>query len=161
MQMLRYTTKSVIFIMLIMLINGCSTKVEVKSLRAPVVQSADIKNIVVPKMKQDNLRLTESLRNKMANLEIENKKFFNIIDRDNIDLILKEQLLQDSGLVNISNKNRLEGLSQADSILIGEIIQKSVDYSFNYETRTNYDKCIEYLHYKDGKKAAKHIINIK
>ncbi len=133
-------------------LTSCSTKVTVKSLQPAKISSPDIKTIIVDDIKNDNVGLTYTIRSKMSNMKFDNKTYFTLVNRNQDKRILEEQRLMDSGLID-TNTDTSYTLKEAKSILSGAIIGKSVNRYRKYETRTNYDKCLQYMN-KD-KKACK------
>ncbi|HFU76371.1 MAG TPA: hypothetical protein ENK66_09015, partial [Arcobacter sp.] len=132
-----------LFMWLVVLLNGCAQKANVKSLEPAIISDPSIKEVSIAKFKNDSVNLRESIVSQMDNISFSNKKFFTIVNREDVEQILEEQKLQDSGLV----KNRGDeeyGLRDISSIISGKITTKTKKTSKYKEERTNYDKCIKY-----------------
>jgi len=130
---------------------ACSQKTTIKALKPSLVEDSAIKKISIEKIENDDISLSLNIQSKMNTLQFNNKKYFTIINRNQSSNILKEQKLQDSGLVNLS-KNKRFGLGEVESILSGSINSKEYDKNEFYEKRTNYNKCIRYEKNKDNTK---------
>lgn len=131
---------------------GCAQKVHVKSLEPAIINDASIKNTSISEFSNDSVHLRESILSKMGAIFFQGKQYFNIVNREDTNKILKEQKLQDSGLV--SNKGDEEYvLSDIDSIILGKVIIKNKKHNRYRESRTNYDRCLKYS--KNGKTCVK------
>jgi len=127
---------------------GCAQKVHVKSLEPAIVNDASIKNTSISEFSDDSVHLRESILSQMGAIFFQGKQYFNIVNREDTNKILKEQKLQDSGLV--SNKGDEEyALSDINSIIFGKVIIKNKKHNRYRESRTNYDRCLKYS--KNGK----------
>jgi len=142
--------KSFAFICISFLFISCATKITVTALRPSIVYDKDIKQVSILKFKNDNISLSSYIEAKMGKILFDDKKYFKIINREDIDTILEEQKLQDSGLVNDIDEN-LFGLSTVKSLITGKVNSTTKSTKYFYETRTNYDRCLKYK-VKNGKK---------
>lgn len=148
------TTNKHIFSLLIVLttlsfiFSGCSQKVTVKSLKPALIDNQAIKKTAILSFKSDNYGLRESIISNMNKVVFDGKNYFSIVNREDTQKILKEQKLQDSGLVNLETFKQF-GLSDVDSLITGKILLK--DYSTNYyqKEKYNYKRCLRYS--DDGK----------
>jgi len=144
-------TYFVLLTLLSIVFTACSQKTTIKSLKPSLVDDSAIKKISIEEIKNDDISLSLNIQSKMNTLQFNNKKYFTIINRNQSSNILKEQKLQDSGLVNVSRTKRF-GLGEVESILSGSINSKEHDKNEFYEKRTNYNKCIRYEKNKDNTK---------
>jgi tetratricopeptide (TPR) repeat protein len=137
-----------IFILLGFIFSGCSQKVTVKSIKAPKVFDADIKQIKLKKLKYDDIGQTNFIYSKLSNLIFDNKKYFTVVYENDLNTVLKEQRLKDSGIIN--SDDVFEGFQDVKSTLEGKVSKSKSSRSY-LESRTNYDKCVKYK-IKDKKK---------
>ena len=128
---------------------ACSTKVIVKAIKPSAINDSSIKQVSILNFKNDDISLASSIESQMNKVIFNKKNYFKIINRKELDIILKEQKLQDSGLVN--NANSSLGLSVIKSLVTGEINSATKSKKYFYENRTNYDRCLSYK-MEDGKK---------
>ncbi len=129
---------------------ACSTKVTVTAIKPSIINDKDVKQISILKFKNDNISLSSYIEAKMDKVIFNDKKYFEIINRKELNTILEEQKLQDSGLVNGINDNSL-GLSMVKSLVTGKVNSTTKSQKYFYETRTNYDRCLEFK-IENGKK---------
>ena len=128
---------------ILILFTACSQKITIKALKPSIVEDSSVKKISIERIKNDDISLSSNIQSKMNNVRFNNKKYFTITNRNQLPSILKEQKIQDSGLVNLS-RNKQFGVGEVESILSGFINNKQYDKNEFYEIRTNYDKCIQY-----------------
>ena len=138
-------------LVIILLFSACSSKITIKAIKPSVVSDKDIKDISIEKFTNDNISLAVNIESNMDKVIFNDKKYFNIVNRQNIDTILKEQKLQDSGLVN-TKEHTFSGLANVSSIMTGKINSTNYSTTSFYEKRTNYNRCAEYKVSKKGKK---------
>ncbi len=148
---MKILTNSICIAFILLVFTACSQKTTIKALKPSIVEDNAIKKISIERIKNDDISLSSNIQSKMNNVVFNNKKYFTIINRSQSSNILKEQKLQDSGLVNLS-RNKQFGLGEVESILSGSINAKQYDKKEFYEKRTNYNKCIQYEINKDNKK---------
>jgi tetratricopeptide (TPR) repeat protein len=144
----RSLKKRFLFGIVILLFAGCSQKVNIKSVKSPKVLDTDIKQIKLVKLKHDNINQTNFIYAKLSNFVFDNKKYFKVISQNDIKSVLKEQRLNDSGLVNTDEV--FEGLQSAKSILSGKVSNHHTSSSYRVK-RTDYSKCLQYKKTKKGK----------
>jgi len=143
--------KLTILIILTILFTACSQKTTIKALKPSQVHDKDIKQIAIKNFTNDTVSLSSNIKSNMDRVYFNDKKYFKIVNRDNLDSILKEQKLQDSGLVDISSDKSFS-IAEVKSIITGTLNSKSYTKNHFTEKRTNYDKCIKYKTTKSGKK---------
>ena len=151
-QILKYI--SIVF--LSSFIFGCTSKVNLKVLNPSSLNDSSVKKIIIKPFKNDSVNLKNKIENKMNNLKYSNKNYFQIINTQNRDIVLNEQKILDSGIVELENSEMIFTLPEAKSILFGKIINKNYKRSFYYKKRIDYsncikyknDKCIKYFEYK-------------
>jgi len=130
---------------LILLFTSCSQKVIIKSIIPAQIDDRDVKKVSIEKFKNGTISLSSNIKSEMSNI------YFNIVNREESEQILKEQKLQDAGLVNV-DPDKIFGLEEINSIISGKINHASYDKNRFYEQRINYKKCIKYKTNKNAKK---------
>jgi tetratricopeptide (TPR) repeat protein len=143
----------IILFSFIILISGCSTKVTVKGISPGQVNDSTIKNITILDFKNDNISQAREIESALSNLTVEGEKYFNVINREHLNEVIKENSLNSSGIVNSSND--FEGLEEAESFLTGSVEISDVSKVFYREYRTDYSSCVLYAKNKDGKEYCK------
>ncbi len=127
---------SIILAFFIVLISGCSQKVGIKALEpAQVDRISQTKVIAVADFTHDNVGLSRKIEAKLSNFTIENKKYFTIVSRNDINKVIEEQKLQNSGLVNDENIVKVGELIGAQAIISGNVSPVTKQDSYFYESR--------------------------
>ena len=132
--------------------SGCAQKTTIKAIKAAKVTDTSIKNIGVMPFKNDNISQSSQVDSSISNVEIKGKKYFNLIDRNNIGKIMEEKKLNDSGLVDLINNESSIGLAQIETLVTGEVNVDDVSSVRFTEGRTDYSTCVQYAYTKKGKK---------
>ena len=126
---------------LIFLLGGCSSTVNIKALQpAEVDRAAFTKKIAVTPFQNDKVGLSSKIEAKIASKKVEGKNYFTTISRRDIRKIIEEQKLQNSGLLDESTAVRLGKLLGAQAIISGNITTASFSDTHYRETRT---KCAD------------------
>lgn len=134
------------FIAVTLLLTGCAQRVQIKSLQpAQISRAAVTKKIAVIAFKNDRVNLSGNIEAKIAQYRLDDKPYFTTVSRKDFDKVLKEQKIQDSGLVESSSMGAAASMIGAQAIISGDVAtpsMKRVDY---YETRTKCkkDQCWE------------------
>jgi len=121
--------------------SNCSKKIIIKTINPAKNYKAEFRKIEINKFKNDTIGLKEIIKSTLSNYQINNKKFFNIIDKEKIDLILKEQKFQDSGL---GKEDKNFSLILSSSLLSGKILDTNFYYSYYLKKIFDYDRCLKY-----------------
>ena len=140
-----------LLITLIFTFNACSQKVQIKALKASKLSSNQVRYISIEDFKYDNISQSSQIYTALSNVRINDENYFHIANRKNINSILREQKLKDSGLVDLIDDEPIKGLQDVKTILTGRILQNDVSKKRYYALRTNYKKCIK-TYSKNGKK---------
>lgn len=130
-------------IVTILFLNGCSSKITIKSIKPSLINDKDIKNIAINDFKNDTISLSSTIESTMNKVNFNGKKYFNIVNRKQSDTILKEQKLQDSGIVNIKESKNY-GLEDISSIVTGIVNFANNSKDHFYVTRKDYNTCLKY-----------------
>jgi len=130
----------------VVLISGCAQKIGVRALEpAQVDRMSQAKVIAVTDFTYDRVGLSRKIEAKLSNYEIDNKKYFTVVSRNDISKVITEQKLQNSGLVNDDNIVRVGELIGAQAIISGNVGPVSKQDSYFYESRVRCanQKCTE------------------
>lgn len=135
---------SLLILFIVLFFTACASKITVKSLHSSKFSNPNIKQLAVLNFKNDTVGQATSIESLLSNLMIENKPYFTLIQRENLDLILKEKKLNDSALVEIDDLSNLRGLTEVKTFLFGEVLNSTLYQKVYYKTETNYQQCLEY-----------------
>ena len=143
--------KAIIFIFFSIFFNGCAQKTTIKTLKPSQVSDKSMKNISIDKFSNDTISLSANIHSYMNNVIFNDKKYFNIVNREDTNRILDEFAIKDSGLVDIKDEESF-ALADVNSIVTGKI--NSTNYSVQpfFIYRTNYSRCKDYTVSKNGKR---------
>lgn len=134
--------RRVILLLGTLLFLGCSHKsTNIDALIPAKVSDPAIRNIAIAKFKNDDISQRSQIISKMDNLIINGKKYFNIVDRENLNTLLKEIKLQQSGITQ--KKIEFEGFENIRSIMLGNVLSKTTHTSYYQEKRTS-NNCIQW-----------------
>jgi len=138
-----------ILIMLIM--NGCAQKVNVRALEpAEIDRAASTKKVAVANFSNDRVGLSGKIEAKLARFKIDNKSYFTIVSRNDFNRIVEEQKIQNSGLVNQKTVVDIGNLIGAQAIISGNVGRATAQDTYFYERRSRCadKKCKELIYYK-------------
>lgn len=141
----------ILFTLTAILFTGCSPKVNVKALQpAKVDRMAHTKKIAVTPFQNDTTGLSGKIEAGIASKKLDGKRYFTTISRNDISKVLKEQKLQDSGLLKESTSVQLGELLGAQAIISGDVTTAtSSDTSFiERRTKCADKKCKTQYEYK-------------
>lgn len=137
--------KNTLFLLFITLFfTACAPKISIKSLHSSKLNNPNIKQLAVLNFKNDTVGQSSSIESLLSNLIIENKPYFTLVQRENLNLILNEKKLNDSALVEIDDLSNLRGLTEVKTFLFGEVIHSNMYQKVYYKTEHNYQQCLEY-----------------
>ena len=146
------SSKVVFFsVILTMFFSGCAQKVAMKALEpAQIDRVSDTKKITVTNFTNDRVGLSNKIEADLARFKIDNKKYFTLVSRNDFDKIIKEQQIQNSGLVDPSKAVEVGQLIGAQAIISGNVATPSSQDSYFYEKRAKCvdKKCKELVYYK-------------
>lgn len=146
--------KKVFFIVsvaLLLIMSGCSQKVNVRVLEpAEIDRVAYTKKITVTDFSNDRVGLSRKIEANLANVNIDNKNYFTMISRNDFEKIIKEQKLQNSGLVEQKTAVKVGELIGAQAIISGNVGSPTSQDSSFYENRARCadKKCKTLTYYK-------------
>ncbi len=140
-----------------MLMSGCAQKkVNIKMLEpAEVGVLANKKKIAVTKFKNDTIGLAGKIESNLAKANIDGKKYFTVVDRNQMHKILAEQKLQSSELIDPATASKIGKLIGVQAMITGEVVTAT-------GTMGSYKKdkkeCLNYT--KDGQCARWHFYKV-
>ncbi|WP_434637839.1 CsgG/HfaB family protein [Sulfurimonas sp. NW7] len=135
----------------IVFMSGCSQKVTVQALEpAQIDRISQTKVIAVTDFTHDRVGLSRKIEAKLSNFEINNKKYFTVVSRNDINKVIAEQKLQNSGLVNDEKIVQVGELIGAQAIISGNVSPVTKEDSYFYEARVRCAnrKCTELETYR-------------
>ena len=140
----------VLFVM-VLIFSSCAKKVAVRALEPAMVDRvSQTKRVAVLNFKNDTVGLSRKIEAKLASYEINGKKYFTVVGRNDLDAVLRELKLQSSGLVNEKTAVKVGELIGADAIISGDVHRPTKEDTYFYETRVRCadKKCKELVYYK-------------
>lgn len=139
-----YQLKVALVLMAILLLSGCSQKVQIRALApAEIGEMASKKNVAVSSFKYDKIGLSGKIESKIASQKLNRKRYFNVVSRKDINKVINEQKLQGSELMDESTTTRVGKLIGAQAMINGEVtsaIAKDGKYSKKKKRCKEYDK---------------------
>lgn len=137
---------------LLALTTGCATKTTIRALEpAEVDRSASLKQIGVLQFDEKKyygfgrygINLATKLEARLTNYRLDDKPYFVIVNRSDLDRVLDEQKLQHSGLFSQNKLAELGKLTGAQALISGSVSSASSNDSYYRDTRTR-EKCDQY-----------------
>jgi tetratricopeptide (TPR) repeat protein len=120
----------------LMLFTSCAQKVGVKALEpAEIDRISSTKKIAVANFSHDEVGLSRKIEAKLSSFMIDGQKYFTIVSRNDLEKILSEQKLQNSGLVNDKEIVKVGELIGAQAIISGNVSPATKQDSYFYEER--------------------------
>jgi len=145
------SSKVIFFIVVVSIFfSACTQKVGMKALEpAEIDRVSNTKKITVTNFKNDRVGLSNKIEANLARFQIDNKNYFTLISRNDFDKIIKEQRIQNSGLVDPSKAIEVGQLIGAQAIISGNVGTPSSQDSHYYEKRSKCadKKCKELVYY--------------
>lgn len=119
-----------------LLLGGCAQKVTVKALEpAEVSGAANTKTIAVTPFHRDGVNLADRIEVAIANQRVDAKPYFTVVNRTDLNKIIAEQKIQNSGLMDESTAVEVGNLLGAKAIISGSVNAPTVSNSNYYVTR--------------------------
>ncbi|MDA3945132.1 MAG: hypothetical protein PF439_00420 [Helicobacteraceae bacterium] len=120
-----------------LLLNGCAQKVTVKTLEPAEINGvANTKNIAVTPFHNDDVNLADKVEASISNQHIDGKRYFNVINRTDLNKIITEQKIQNSGLIDESTAVEVGNMLGAQAIISGSVDQPGMHDDYYYVERT-------------------------
>ncbi len=130
---------------------GCSKTVQVASLQpAEIDRAAEAKRVAVYPFRNDRIGLSEKIESKAAAVRVDGEPWFTVVTRQELEKILDEIRLQESGLTEEKKAAEAGSLLGASALIDGAVTAADVDDTYYYETRTECvdKKCKQTREYK-------------
>lgn len=146
--------KIVFFIVLIFFsffLTACSQTVRVQALEpAEVDRIALTKKIAITSFSNDRVGLATKIEAILAKHKLDNKKYFTLVSRNDFNKIIKEQKIQNSGLIDPSSVVEVGSLIGAQAIISGNVGSVGAKDTRFYENRYRCadKKCKETIVYR-------------
>ncbi len=120
-----------------LLFSGCAQQVTVKALEpAEINGAANTKNIAVTPFHQDHVNLADKIEASISNQRIDGKPYFTVINRTDLNKVIKEQKVQNSGLIDESTAVEVGNLLGAQAIISGNVDAPTLHDDRYYVERT-------------------------
>jgi len=156
--------KNILLIMTIgiaIFLSACAQKVTIKALKpAEIDRVASTKKISVAPFRNDNIGLGTKIEAHLANHRIDDENYFTIVSRSDFDRIIKEQKIQNSGLVDQKMAVEVGNLIGAQAIISGDVSRPTLSDTRYYEERYRCadKKCKTFVVYRV--RCTKRVINL-
>lgn len=120
----------------LLLLSGCSKNIKIQMLEpAEIDRAAFTKRIAVSEFRKDTVGLAAKIESRIAQQKVDGQHFFTIISRDEIDNIIQEQKLQNSGVVKDDQVVEVGEILGAQAFITGEVSSASMRDNGYYEER--------------------------
>ena len=133
--------------------SGCAQKVAIQALEpAEIDRAAQTKKVSVAPFKNDKIGLSTKIEANLAKHRLDDKKYFTIVSRSDFDRIIREQKIQNSGLIDESTAVEVGSLIGAEAIISGNVGKVTSSDTRFYEARTRCGdkKCKTVIRYRVG-----------
>ncbi len=135
-QTMKKTSLFLILVATSLFITGCAQKVPVKALEpAEVDRIAFTKKIAITNFKNDRVGLSTKIEAILARHKLDNESYFTIVSRNDFDKIIKEQKVQNSGLIEQTTVVQVGSLIGAQAIVSGNVGRVGAKDTKFYEER--------------------------
>ena len=125
----------------ILFLNSCSQRISMKALEpAQIDRIATTKKISIAPFKNDRVGLSTKIEANLANHRLDNEKYFTIVSRNDFNKIIKEQKIQNSGLLDENSAVEVGNLIGAEAIISGNVGRVTSSDTRFYEERT---RCLD------------------
>jgi curli biogenesis system outer membrane secretion channel CsgG len=128
----------------LILFSGCAQKVAIRALEpAEVDRAASTKLIAVTSFKNDRVGLSGKIESILAKQKLDGKPFFTLMSRSDLNKIIAEQKIQNSGLMDTSTAVEVGRLMGAQALISGDVGKVTLQDTNYYESRIRCadDKC--------------------
>ena len=130
--------RTALFLATVSLFGGCSQKVHIRALvPAEVDRMASTKKIAVARFENDRVGLSNKIEALLAKQTIDGKRYFTITDRSDLEKVLAEQKLQNSGLLDADDAVEIGNIVGAQAIVSGRVSRPSLQDTRFYEKRVS------------------------
>ncbi|OGP86092.1 MAG: hypothetical protein A2V87_11190 [Deltaproteobacteria bacterium RBG_16_58_17] len=142
--------KVIFIICVVLLTNGCATKIVLNMLQPAEYHQASLTKTVavLPFSGQGGQQITSEIEGVLGSISIDGKNYFTVVDRNAIDKILGEMKLNQSGMVDQSTAAEVGKLIGAQGIYTGAVTQYNSTEGQYTEERS---ECSQYAQKCDAK----------
>lgn len=120
----------------LIILTGCTKSIQIKMLEpAEIDRAASTKRIAVSEFKDDSIGLAGKIESRIAQQRVDGTLFFTTISRDQIDRIVQEQQLQNSGVVKDDQVVEVGEILGAQAFITGEVSSTSLRDNRFFEER--------------------------
>lgn len=140
-----------LLLIFMIIMSGCSQKVLIKVLEpAEIDRASATKKISVVSFKNDKVGLSNKIETILVNKKIDNEKYFTVVSRKDLNKIINEQKLQNSGLIDLSTAVEVGNLIGAQAIISGSVGRATLKDTRYYADRIRCQdlKCKKFTIYK-------------
>ncbi len=144
--------KLIVITVLALWIMGCATQTDIwVTMPAQIPAATDMKNIAVHRLSGDHRgALTSRLINFLSTIEVEGERYFNVVEREQLEAIIREQQLGEQGLLADDTVVEAGHLVGVDTLITGSVRPRSSEHTYNYsdvekvscQVNTDYPACI-------------------
>ncbi len=132
----------IVLFFITLLMSGCVQKVRIKALNpAQVGEMATKKKVAISSFRNDTQGLSGKIESKIASLRLDQKRYFTVVSRKDLDKIMAEQKLQSSELMDEETATRVGRLIGAQAIINGEISSANAQSSSYLKSKK---ECLAY-----------------
>ena len=130
----QFTLFSILFVLFFL--SGCAQKINIRALEpAQIDRASQTKKLSIATFTNDRVGLSNKIEANLAQIKIDNRSYFTIVSRGDFEKIIKEQKIQNSGLVDNSSVVEVGNLIGAQAIISGNVGNINVSDSNYYEER--------------------------
>jgi len=133
------------------MLQGCAQKVVVHALEPAQVDGVSAtKRIAITKFANDRVGLGSKIEAKLSQFTIDNKRYFRVISRDDLQKIIAQQKFQNSGLVDEKTAVKLGEIVGAQALISGRVSSPTKQDTYFYERRVRCadKKCKKVVEYR-------------
>lgn len=118
--------KTIALLSMTALVTACSTTTKIQYLEpSEIPHASNLKQIAVNDFKDDSVGLTGIIESKLNQTTLNDKPYFTVLNRKNIQQLLNEQKFQHSGLTQEQKSVQLGELIGAQAFVTGEVTSQS------------------------------------
>ena len=129
-----------------LLFTGCAQKVRVKALNpAEVGEMASKKKVAITGFRNDTVGLSGKIEAEIAKQKLDQKRYFTVLSRKDLESIMAEQKLQSTELLDATTASKVGALVGAQAMVNGEISSANAESGMY---KVDKKECLKY--YKDG-----------
>ncbi len=118
------------------MLSGCATQVQIKTIEPSAISGVKQgMKISVNEFSNDRVGLSNKIESLLSSQKINDKNYFVLLSRKDLDRVLREQKLQSSGLLERDEAISIGNILGAEAFVSGNVTKARVDDSIYYENR--------------------------